>query len=178
MATVPKKPNAVFNSEIPMPQKQSAHLPAPHVPDFHLQRLAREPKSPALFWKTAIVGALVVGSNVLGSYSLTRGLHQVGGVVSWSPAPYIHAFAQPWVCAGVLFTIAWLVFRLALLSWADLSYVLPVTAVSYVLSAVTGVEYLNERVEKLHWAGICLIALGAALVAVTPPESSGPGGQP
>ncbi|HEU5403280.1 MAG TPA: EamA family transporter [Terriglobales bacterium] len=130
-----------------------------------------------IVWKTGVASVIVIASNVFGSYCLARGLRTIGVIESWSPIPYIHAFANPWVSVGVVFMIGWLVSRLALLSWADLSYVLPVTAFSYVLSAIVGAKYFNERVNAMHWMGISLITLGVALVALTPPETLEEDGQ-
>ncbi len=125
----------------------------------------------SLIWKTAVISVVVIATNVIGNYALKRGLDNVGVVVSWSPIPYIRAFAHPWVALGVLFMLAWLITRLLLLSWADLSYVLPVTSFSYVLSAVAGAVYLHEKVTWLQWAGISAITIGTALVAFTYPET-------
>ncbi len=125
----------------------------------------------SLIWKTAVISVVVIATNVIGNYALKRGLDNVGVVVSWSPIPYIRAFAHPWVALGVLFMLAWLITRLLLLSWADLSYVLPVTSFSYVLSAVAGAVYLHEKVTWLQWAGISAITIGTALVAFTYPAT-------
>lgn len=134
-------------------------------------------KSRLLIYKTIMVGLVVISSNVIANYSLARGMRQVGVVESLSPVPYLHAFFHPWVAIGVVFMIGWFLSRLALLSWADLSYVLPVTALSYVFSAAAGVLYLRERVNTLHWAGIFFVTLGAILVAMTYPETNVPGEQ-
>ena len=144
------------------------HKSHPHPPTFAELPPAKRVQ---IAWKTAFFSIVVIASNVIGSYALTRGLRDVGVIESWSPLPYIRAFANPWVSVGVIFMIGWLVSRLALLSWADLSYVLPVTAFSYVLSAITGAVYFNERVNAVHWVGISLVTLGVALVAITPPET-------
>jgi len=129
-----------------------------------------------LIGKTVIVSAIVVGTNVIANYALKRGLEDVGAVTSWSPVPYIETFTHPWVAVGVLFMIAWLASRLSLLSWADLSYVLPVTSFSYAISAGVGEIYANEQVSARHWAGIAVITLGILLVIVTYPKTSnGPG---
>jgi uncharacterized membrane protein len=61
--------------------------------------------------------------------------------------------------------------RMTLLSWADLSFVLPVTAIGYALSALAGKLFLNEIVTPVRWVGIGLIVAGAALVAATTPPS-------
>jgi len=125
----------------------------------------------SLIWKTILVAIVVVATNVAGNYALKVGLDQVGTVVSWSPLPYIRAFAHLWVAVGVTLMLAWLVSRLLLLSWADLSYVLPVTSFSYALSALAGAKYLNEKVTLLQWSGIAAITVGTALVAFTFPET-------
>ena len=53
-----------------------------------------------------------------------------------TPLAYIAALFRPWVALGVLLLILWLLSRMTLLSWADLSYVLPVTSVGYVAAQV------------------------------------------
>ena len=123
-------------------------------------------------WKTAIVTAIVIVSNVVGNYAISLGMHQVGQLVTWSPWPYIQAFTNPWVTTGVLFMLLWLGSRLALLSWADLSYVLPVTSFSYVLSAALGRILLNESVSAVRWLGIVVLTVGVALVAITNPHTA------
>ena len=60
----------------------------------------------------------------------------MGGVVSISPLPYIAALFNPWVALGVSLLIVWMLSQMTLLSWADLSYVLPVTSVGYVLANI------------------------------------------
>lgn len=122
--------------------------------------------------KTAIICTVVVGTNVIGNYALKLGLTQVGGVEAWSPVPYLKAFMQPWVAVGIVFMLSWLAARLAFLSWADLSFVLPVTSFTYVFTAVVAAVYLDERVTAIHWAGICVITIGVALVAHTRPGTT------
>lgn len=129
-----------------------------------------------IFWKTAIVSTAVIAANVVGNYALRRGLLNNGSLGGWSPGPYIHAFVHPWVAVGVVFMLAWLITRLALLSWADLSYVLPVTAFAYALTALVGAIFLNEKVTRIEWAGITLITLGVAVTAITFPETTPAGG--
>jgi drug/metabolite transporter (DMT)-like permease len=132
----------------------------------------RVPRKHSLVAKTALVSAVVIATNVFANYALTRGMREVGIVESWSPWPYIHAFAQPWVAIGVVFMAAWLATRLSLLSWADLTYVLPVTSFSYVLSAVVGAVYVNEQVTVLRWVAISIITLGILLVVLTYPNTT------
>jgi len=158
-------------------EEEQFHAQPPAVYTSSMQSSRNERKSTTterqrLFWKTAIVCVIVVATNVIGNYALARGLRQTGVIESWSPVPYIEAFVHLWVAVGVALMVVWLIARLALLTWADLSYVLVVTSFSYVLSAVAGVVGLRENVSWIHWLGICLITLGVALVARTSPHTT------
>jgi uncharacterized membrane protein len=124
-------------------------------------------ESSRLHLKTRVFTAVVVLSNVLGNFSLSCGLRRVGRLVSWSPLAYIEALLDPWVALGVALLIVWLLSHMTLLSWADLSYVLPVTSIGYVLVALVGKYFLNEQITLARWAGIGLIVTGVALVGRT-----------
>ena len=90
-----------------------------------------------------------------------------------SPLAYVQAVFNPWVALGVSLLMLWLFSHMALLSWADLSYVLPVTSIGYVLSALAGKLFLHESITGWRWAGIVLIVAGVLLVARTAPHRSG-----
>jgi uncharacterized membrane protein len=72
-------------------------------------------------------------------------MRQVGRLVSFSPLAYMRAVFNPWVALGISLLILWLFSHMTLLSWADLSYVLPVTSIGYVLSALAGKLFLHEE---------------------------------
>jgi uncharacterized membrane protein len=124
--------------------------------------------------KTRIVTAIVVVANVLGNSFLSRGMQSVGELISLSPIPYIRALFNPWVAVGVSLLIVWLLSHMALLSWADLSYVLPVTSIAYVLVALVGRFLLHEHVSPARWVGIALIMIGVTLVGRTTPRTTVP----
>lgn len=122
--------------------------------------------SPRLRLKTRLVTSVVVLANVLGNFFLSRGLKDK--VLGSAPFGYIEALFTPWVAVGVTLLIVWMLSRMALLSWADLSYVLPVTAIGYVLAVFMGRFFLLEDVSWPRWAGSLLIVAGVALVSSTP----------
>ena len=55
----------------------------------------------------------------------------------------------------------------SILSYADLTFVLPFTALTYVLNAILAPLMLNETVTPTRWAGVLLIAAGVALVGLS-----------
>lgn len=78
---------------------------------------------------------------------------------------------DPFVALGVLALIGALLTRMVLLSLADLSFVLPVTAVGYVIAAFLGKVVLHEVVTGRRWLGTVFIFLGAILVGSTGEKS-------
>ena len=120
--------------------------------------------------KTWICATVVVLTNAFGDYFLKRGMSVAPEIRA--PLGYIAAIFQPWVAAGVALLILWQLSRMTLLSWADLSYVLPVTSIGYVLVALLGRVLLNEQITPVRWAGIVLIMAGVGLVSgATPPQT-------
>jgi hypothetical protein len=128
---------------------------------------ATRDRTTASVTKTRVVTLVVILSNVLGDSILRAGLQRVGSLVSKSPAAYIAALFNPLVALGVSLLILWLLSHMALLSWADLSYVLPMTSIGYALVALSGQIFLHEKVSVARWAGILLIVAGVVLVGQT-----------
>ncbi|HZP63089.1 MAG TPA: EamA family transporter [Terriglobales bacterium] len=129
-------------------------------------------QTPLEVHKTRMLTLLVIATNVVGNIFLSRGMHQVGEIVSPSPLDYLDALANPWVIAGVCILVIWMLSDLALLSRADLSFVLPVTASAYVLIAIAGHFLLGDRISWERWLGIVIITIGVILAEETPARTT------
>jgi len=119
--------------------------------------------------------ALVLGViclNALGNLSLAWGMKHSRESVGLNPLSFLRVMLDPAVAAGILLLILWLLSRMTLLSWADLSFVLPLTSLGYVLAAVFGRVFLNETVTGAHWVGTGLIFLGTTIVGTTDSKTS------
>ncbi|GIU74202.1 MAG: hypothetical protein KatS3mg004_1289 [Bryobacteraceae bacterium] len=120
-------------------------------------------------WHTAGVVLL----NAAGNYALTLGMRRAPAAVG----PVL-ALLEPAAIVGVGLLVAWLLLRLRLLQMADLSFVLPLTAIGYLLNAAIGAVLLGEHVTAARWAGALFITGGAALTSSTPHETdTGTAGQ-
>jgi len=117
---------------------------------------------------TLLLAAAVVVANVAGNFALSWGMKHAP-----ASATALSALLEPFVIAGILLLIVWTLLRIKLLELADLSYVLPITAVGYVLTAIMGALFLHEQVSLQRWAGTILIVAGAALTATTAPDTEG-----
>lgn len=122
--------------------------------------------------KTRICLFIIIVANAVGNLLLAYGMRRVGSIASYSPVELIGAGLQAmtdgWVLAGVLLLLVFFVAHALVLSWADLSYVLLVTAIGYALVAVLSRQFLGETISALRWAGTVVITAGVMLVGSTP----------
>jgi drug/metabolite transporter (DMT)-like permease len=103
-----------------------------------------------------------------GDSMLSYGMKQVGRVSPNHLQSVVTAVLNPWVAAGILLLLAFVIFNMTALSWADLTYVLPATSLGYVLVALIARFALHEHITPLRWVGIALIACGVGFVAGGP----------
>ncbi|MCA2968763.1 MAG: EamA family transporter [Acidobacteriaceae bacterium] len=120
--------------------------------------------------KTRWFAAIVVATNVLGNFALSWGMKH-GAAFDGSPLSFVLVVFDPWVLAGIALLAGWVLSRMALLSWADLSYVIPVTSIGFVLNAIMGALFLQETISPLRWLGTFCIVGGTVLVGLTAPKT-------
>jgi drug/metabolite transporter (DMT)-like permease len=115
--------------------------------------------------KTYVILLLFIAQKAVGNLSLAWGMKRLPASSGADPLLYIRAMFDPFVAVGIAALILALLTRMVLLSLADLSFVLPVTAVGYVIAALLGHFVLHEAVTDRRWLGTILICIGAALVS-------------
>ena len=120
-------------------------------------------------FKKYLVLLAIVCFGSTGDTLLSRGMRDVGEVHLNDLGRVVGAIANPWVAVGILCLLIFFGSYLASLSWADLTYVLPATAVGYVVLALLSKFFLHEQVSLARWAGIGLITAGVGFVAGGPP---------
>ncbi|MCZ2153482.1 MAG: hypothetical protein LC114_06215 [Bryobacterales bacterium] len=117
--------------------------------------------------KTGLVTALVILTNVAGNAFLSFGMKQAPLKIALPLPALLHPFLGPFVWVGILLLIVWMLSRMTLLSWADLSFVVPVTSLGYVLNVAAGAMFLGETVAPQRWIGALLIVAGSSMAGVT-----------
>jgi drug/metabolite transporter (DMT)-like permease len=123
--------------------------------------------------RTYMMVLLFIGLKAAGNLSLAWGMKHDTEAVSANPLHYVRAMFDPFVAAGVILLIVSLLTRMALLSRADLTFILPVTAIGYVLATFLGKYFLHEVVTPERWAGTFLVFVGAVLVGSTNETTTG-----
>lgn len=128
-----------------------------------------------LEWKTYALLVPVVLFAASGNVLLGKGMKQIGDAPALSVAAFgtlfLKAFGNGWIWLGIGSLLVFLVAFMVVLSWADYSFVMPVSAASYVLVPLMSRWLLQERVSSMRWVGVSLICLGVALVTRTPASS-------
>src|SRR5262249_29318218 len=103
-----------------------------------------------------------------GDVLLKRGMENLGAIHLSRWTHIFNAFLDPWIILGIMFLAGFFYAYLTALSWADLTYVLPATALGYVVTAFLSRVFLHEAVSPWRWAGVLLITCGVGLVARGP----------
>jgi drug/metabolite transporter (DMT)-like permease len=119
--------------------------------------------------KNRIFIVLIVISNTVGNLFLGIGMAHMPSFRAVTPIHYfVLLIANYWILGGVGLLIIWMVSQLSMFTWADLTYVLPVTASAYVITAILSKVFLYEQISISRWVGIALISLGVVFVSETP----------
>ncbi len=124
----------------------------------------------ALMTKTLIVMGLAVIAGAIGDVLLSKGMKEVGdasGVNLRTLLPFIQKVAScPTVWLGTTFLAGFFLLWLVVLSWAELSLALPLTAATFILGPLLAQVYLGEQVSLIRWVGTILISIGVVLVTL------------
>ena len=111
---------------------------------------------------------LIVVAGTAGELCISRAMKEAGEVHDFRPRALLQVAARvmriKWIWIGLaLMTIGFFAL-LGILSVENVSFVVPVTALSYVVGGLGGMLFLGERLNRSRWAGILLVCLGVALV--------------
>jgi drug/metabolite transporter (DMT)-like permease len=115
-----------------------------------------------------ILFSLIVVAGTCGELCVSRAMKVVGEVKDFRPRAIarvmVRAMRVGWMWAGVGLMALAFFSLLGALSFLNVSFVVPVTALSYVAGACGAVFFLGERVSPRRWLGVALVAVGVTLV--------------
>ncbi len=97
-------------------------------------------------------------------------MKQIGEVHDFRPRAIVRVLARAlrlkWLWIGIALMTVSFFSLLAILSFENVSFVVPVSALGYVAGALGGRFFLGERVNWRRWAGILLVCVGVTLVVI------------
>jgi drug/metabolite transporter (DMT)-like permease len=114
--------------------------------------------------------SLVVVAGTGGELCVARAMKEVGEVTDFRPSALLRVLLRSmriqWTWVGVGMMALAFFSLLAVLSIENVSFVVPVTALSYAAGAVGGVLFLGEKVSCRRWIGILIVCIGVTLVCL------------
>src|SRR2546427_7303673 len=120
---------------------------------------------------------------------LKKGMIQVGEVQVVNAAEIARVvkagLTNSQILLGIFFEALFFVCLLILMSKSDISFLWPLTGLSFVFATFAAIWFLHEKVSPLRWAGVVFIMIGAALISYSEhakkaesPTASESGAQP
>jgi drug/metabolite transporter (DMT)-like permease len=115
--------------------------------------------------------AIIVAATTVGEVMQAAGMRRHGEIHDFRPGAIGRAardaLAEHRFVIGSVVAMAVSFFAyLGLLTIAELSFAVPVTAITYVLETILAKYILKEHVNWLRWAGASLVICGVALVSL------------
>src|SRR5437868_731874 len=104
-----------------------------------------------------------------GVVSLKKGINNIGPMKSASAAEIFRVAkagaASPQILAGIFFEALFFLCLLILMSKSDISFLWPLTGLSFVFATFAAIWFLGERVSTARWIGVIFIMIGAAFIS-------------
>lgn len=118
---------------------------------------------------TLLLLAVLVCCSTGGEITIAHGMKTLGEPASLRPKELVLFFGRAlrngWFWAGIPLMAVSFYSLLVLLSWEPVSFVIPASALSYVVGTLGAKYFLREQVSRVRWAGVVLVCVGVALVA-------------
>lgn len=100
---------------------------------------------------------------------LKKGMASIGEVRAVNAAELARVVkagaTNPRILLGMFFEALFFGCLLALMSKSDISFLWPLTSLSFVFATFAAIWFLDERVSVVRWTGVVLIMLGAGLIS-------------
>jgi uncharacterized membrane protein len=100
---------------------------------------------------------------------LKKGMNAVGEMHGYNAAEILRVVKagamNPQILLGVFFEFLFFLCLLILMSKSDISFLWPLTALSFVFATFAAMWFLGESVSIVRWFGVILIVIGAAFIS-------------
>jgi drug/metabolite transporter (DMT)-like permease len=100
---------------------------------------------------------------------LKKGMTHIGDMNGITAAEILRVCkagaTNPQILLGMFFEALFFGCLLILMSRSDISFLWPLTGLSFVFATFAAIWFLNERVSGVRWIGVVLIVIGAAFIS-------------
>ena len=114
---------------------------------------------------------IIVAAGTGGELCISRAMKVLGEVHDFRPAALVRfvlrAIRVAWMWIGIAMMTMAFFSLLAMLSIENVSFVVPVTALSYAAGTIGAMLFLRERISTQRWVGVLLVCAGVTLVGLS-----------
>ena len=118
--------------------------------------------------REAIFFFFIVVAGTGGELCVSRAMKSVGEVHDFRPRALVkfalNALRLPWMWLGVALMSLGFFSLLGILSFQEVSFVVPVSALSYAAGAFGAKAFLGEQINRNRWIGIAVVSIGVTIV--------------
>ena len=118
--------------------------------------------------REAVLFFFIVVAGTAGELAVSRAMKGVGEVRDFRPKSVLRfvlqSFRLPWMWVGIALMSLAFFSLLAILSFRQVSFVVPISALSYAAGAFGAKLFLGERISRNRWIGIAIVCLGVTIV--------------
>jgi drug/metabolite transporter (DMT)-like permease len=118
--------------------------------------------------REAVLFFFIIVAGTAGELCVSRAMKSIGEVHDFRPRSLLRFVLQSlrlrWMWLGVALMAVGFFSLLAILSFQDVSFVVPVSALSYAAGAFGAQAFLGERISTSRWLGIAVVCIGVTIV--------------
>lgn len=111
---------------------------------------------------------LIVAAGTGGELCVSHAMKTLGEVHDFLPSALLQfawrAARVAWMWIGIALMALAFFSLLAVLSMENVSFVVPVTALSYAAGAIGATLFLREKITRQRWLGVLVVCVGVTLV--------------
>ena len=100
---------------------------------------------------------------------LKKGMSQIGDVQAVNTGEILRiakaGATNAFILLGVFFQALFFACLLILMSKNDISFLWPITSLTFVFATVAAIVFLHEQVSPARWVGVVFIMIGAACIS-------------
>jgi drug/metabolite transporter (DMT)-like permease len=118
--------------------------------------------------REAVLFFFIIVAGTAGELCVSRAMKSIGEIHDFRPKSLFNFILQsmrlPWMLIGIALMAVGFFSLLALLSFQEVSFVVPVSALSYAAGALGAQTFLGERINRNRWLGITVVCIGVTIV--------------
>ena len=128
--------------------------------------------------KLLLILIVGLGCESAGVVLLKKGIMQIGDVNGYTATEIFRvvksSLTSPTIWLGIFFEALFFIGLLVLMAKSDISFLWPLTGLSFVFATFAAKTFLQEHVSPVRWVGVVLIVLGAGFISYSEHQKEKP----